>query len=200
MEDIERAAADKGAEPLYTQAFWRAAVLVLLARRNDRISIVLTELLRLYDWRKVLGEKERAFVQNPASRSEQGQMDKWLRQYGREKTAAWDEARAALADRSGWLPPGQSPVILHVYKDADSLLIFGVHGCATIDALQQIEAELSGESAHKVAEPGEYLIKVDWFPPQREAGTGRIELAGGWECNVLDRRDPWAEVARTDHA
>lgn len=36
LEDIKRAAAGKGAEPLYTQAFWRAAVLVLLALLKEQ--------------------------------------------------------------------------------------------------------------------------------------------------------------------
>lgn len=36
MEDIKRAAAGHGAEPLYNQSFWRAAVRVLLAMLKER--------------------------------------------------------------------------------------------------------------------------------------------------------------------
>lgn len=58
----------------------------------DRLRAALVELLRLYDWRNELGRIERDF------NHDKKQMKTWLNQYGREKKAAWDEARRVLGN------------------------------------------------------------------------------------------------------
>lgn len=57
---------------------------------NPALSI-LTELLRLYDWRNELGKIERDF------NHDKKQMKTWLNQYGREKKVAWITARDVVA-------------------------------------------------------------------------------------------------------
>lgn len=54
---------------------------------------VLTELLRLYDWRNELGRIERDF------NHDKKKMTTALNQYGREKKAAWEAARRVLTSR-----------------------------------------------------------------------------------------------------
>jgi hypothetical protein len=60
----------------------------------DTPTAVLSELLRLYDWRFVLAARENADDQDPGYTKE---TKRKLAQYGREKKAAWDRARKVLA-------------------------------------------------------------------------------------------------------
>jgi rubrerythrin len=54
------------------------------------LEAVLTELLRLYDWRNEIGRVERDF------NHDRKQVKTWLNQYGREKKVAWIRAREVL--------------------------------------------------------------------------------------------------------
>lgn len=65
---------------------------------DERIKNVLTDLLRLYDWRKELGLLESQMSCEAHSKDAADQMKRDLRRYGREKKAAWDEARACLQE------------------------------------------------------------------------------------------------------
>lgn len=65
----------------------------LISDRN-RYRKALIELIRLYDWRFVLAEKEKQAVL-PGQRKEVARL---LVQYGMEKKAAWEEAKLAIAD------------------------------------------------------------------------------------------------------
>lgn len=51
---------------------------------------VLRELLRLYDWRLALAEIERDVDHN------RKEMKRCLQKYGREKKAAWEQARKVI--------------------------------------------------------------------------------------------------------
>ena len=55
----------------------------------DKCKEILTELLRLYDWRFYLASLEK---ENP------NQAKKLLIQYGKEKKLAWEKAREALSN------------------------------------------------------------------------------------------------------
>lgn len=60
---------------------------------GETVRSVLTELLRLYDWRNELGRVERDF------NHDKKKMTTALNQYGREKKAAWEAARRVLTSR-----------------------------------------------------------------------------------------------------
>lgn len=63
----------------------------------DTATSVLTELLRLYDWRFFLGEREKdPRAEEPPFQDETNRL---LRQYGTEKKAAWEAARRVLGRR-----------------------------------------------------------------------------------------------------
>lgn len=66
----------------------------------DELREVLTELLRLYDWRKELAKEEAKLPiilsNDPASRQRQRDLRKNLREYGEQKKAAWERTRELL--------------------------------------------------------------------------------------------------------
>jgi hypothetical protein len=62
---------------------------------NDEAREALKELLRLYDWRFVLADREKA----EGDEAFQRETSKLLRQYGEEKKVAWVNARRVLGDK-----------------------------------------------------------------------------------------------------
>lgn len=67
---------------------------VLAGPKPETVTSVLTELLRLYDWRFKLAEREKdPRADEPAFQDESNRL---LRQYGSEKKAAWEAARRVL--------------------------------------------------------------------------------------------------------
>lgn len=65
--------------------------------REQQLEAALTELLRLYDWRFALAERE----QHPAAALPEfrNETKRLLNQYGAEKKAAWQVARTLVAPR-----------------------------------------------------------------------------------------------------
>lgn len=78
---------------------------------------VLTELLRLYDWRNEIGRIERDF------NHDRKQVKTWLNRYGREKKAAWEAAvRVLKAPVSSNTPIATLQAALNVIVDYQRML------------------------------------------------------------------------------
>jgi hypothetical protein len=63
------------------------------------VRAVLAELLRLYDWRFALAEREKSPL-NIGGTVFEAETRHLLRRYGAEKKAAWEAARRVLAEES----------------------------------------------------------------------------------------------------
>jgi len=79
-----------------------------LRTSRDQMGAALRELLRLYDWRFVLAEREKdpRYATDKAFNVETNRL---LRQYGAEKKAAWAAARLALAGDALKAPKDREP-------------------------------------------------------------------------------------------
>jgi DnaJ-domain-containing protein 1 len=62
---------------------------------QETVVSVLSELLRLYDWRFELAEREKD-LRNGAPSDFRNETRRLLNQYGTEKKAAWEAARRVL--------------------------------------------------------------------------------------------------------
>jgi len=80
---------------------WNGDRAASASRSAAALRSVLSELIRLYDWRKKLAEEEDEIGMMPSAETTERQirraaLDKKLRQYGREKAAAWARAKEVM--------------------------------------------------------------------------------------------------------
>ena len=90
-------ACDCGFNPEADAAYQRGYRAGIAAERA-RLLPVLKELLRLYDWRFELADREKADGEHYGQNNKSPETKAMLRQYGEEKKAAWAAARAKLGE------------------------------------------------------------------------------------------------------